>query len=130
SPHSPTAQLWAPLGYEVSLPLACRTCHHLGEYARLKPGVTPEGARRELNLISARLVAEYPHEYAAPGMLVIPLRTVVTGEARPALLAVLGAVGFVLLIACANVSSLLLGRAMQREAVFVILTALGAGRRR
>ncbi|MEO8225144.1 MAG: ABC transporter permease, partial [Gammaproteobacteria bacterium] len=127
---SPSAQLWAPLGYEVSLPWACRTCHHLNEYGRLKPGVTAEAARRELDVISGRLVAQYPTEYAAAGMLVTPLQTVLTENVRPALLAVLGAVLLVLLIACANVSSLLMGRAMQREGEFAIRAALGAKRGR
>ncbi len=127
---SPGAAIWAPLAYETSLPWACRTCRHLRAIGRLKESVTPASAGRELDVISGRLVAEHPTDYSATGMRVVPLQDRLTREVRPALLAVLGAVALVLLIACANVSALLLGRAIQREGEFAIRGALGAGKSR
>jgi putative ABC transport system permease protein len=127
---SPGATIWAPLAYEPSLPWACRTCRHLRAIGRLKEDVTPASALRELDVISGRLVAEHPTDYSIAGMHVVPLQDRVTRDVRPALLAVLGAVVLVLLIACANVSALLLGRAMQREGEFAIRGALGAGKSR
>ena len=126
----PQAQLWSPLRYDVSLPWACRTCHHLVAVGRLKPGVTPGNALRELNVISARLVADHPTEYQGPGMLVPTLAAQVSSSVRPALLAVLGAVALLLLIACANVTNLLLARAAQRHGEFSVRRALGAGQHR
>ena len=123
----PQTQIWTTLRYNVSLPFACRTCHHVRAIARLKPDVAPRQALSELNTISARLVADHPSEYAAPGMLAPTLAEQVTTGVRPALLAVFGAVVLLLLIACANATNLLLARAAQRQGEFSVRAALGAG---
>ncbi len=127
---APEAQIWGPLGYNATLPYACRTCRHLRAVARLKDGVSQEAASRELNQISLNLVRQYPRDYSAPGMVVASLQEDLTRAVRPALLAVLGAVLLVLGIAGANVTSLQLGRAVQRESEFAVRSALGAGRNR
>ena len=126
----PAVQIWEPLRYDVSLPYACRTCHHLQAIGRLKAGIRVAAATSELNLISARLVADHPTEYEAPGMLVPALKDQVIGGVRSALLVLFGAAGLVLLIACANVVNLLLVRGAQRRGEFVLRATLGAGRGR
>ena len=127
---APGAEIWRVLGYDTSLPYACRTCRHLRMFARLRTGVTPERASAELNGISARLVREYPKEYPASGTIVESLGDATMGSSRPVLWAVFGASVLVLLIAGANVANLQLARALRREEEFAIRSALGAGRGR
>jgi putative ABC transport system permease protein len=127
---SPGAQIWRVLGYDASLPYACRTCRHLRMVARTRPGVTPAAAAAELSALSARLVHEYPKEYPAAGAIVVSLGDAAMRGTRPVLWAVLGASALVLLIAAANVTNLQLARAMRRDEEFAIRAALGAGRGR
>ncbi|HMD33205.1 MAG TPA: ADOP family duplicated permease, partial [Candidatus Acidoferrales bacterium] len=131
---APAAELWAPLQYDTVLrPQNREWGHHLRMVGRLAPGVTENQARQELAAIAQTPLPAFPRVFWADlssGFVVATLQGDVTRVVRPALLAFLGAVLLLLLIACVNVTNLLLARGAQRRGEFALRLALGAPRSR
>jgi predicted permease len=124
------SELWVPLRFTADDLATQRGAHYLDVIARLQPEVTLEAAQGELANIVRRLSETYPRTNANQAVAVFGLRDALVGNVKPALLILLGAVGFVLLIVCVNIASLALTRAAGRTRELAVRAALGAGRAR
>jgi len=131
-------EMWIPSAWDVPPhpllpgqdPTGLRSRDYLEVWARLKPQVNVGHARAQMNAIAARLEAQYPNDNQDVGVAVTPLHDDLVGNVRPALLMLIGAVAFLLLIGCVNVANLLLSRAAARDREIAIRFALGANRAR
>jgi putative ABC transport system permease protein len=122
------SDIWIPR--ELYPPLPARTAHNWEAIARVRDGVTVTQAREDLDAIARAIKKQYGDEVDLVGVSMLPLQDALTSTVRTSLLILLGAVGFLLLVACANVMNLLLAQASARETELAIRSALGASRGR
>lgn len=124
------AEIYGALGYDQTLSWACRDCQHLKAVGRLRPDVAEEAALAELEQVQSQMRQEHPSEYSQEPAGFDSLSEVLLGASRPLMRVLLLAVGFVLLISCANVAHLMIARTSHRRGELSVRSALGASKAR